>query len=574
MKQLYTRWGERLDSEHILQEYPRPILIRNTDYTILNGEWEYTFTENSERPVEYDGKILVPFSPECILSGVARQLKPEEYLWYRKEILFERWNVKTERRHMLLHFGAVDQMCKVFVNDTLVTEHIGGYLPFSADITDYICEGKNELVVMVQDDSDTSYHARGKQKLESGGMFYTAQSGIWQSVWLEEVSDKWVKHIDTRIKKYVEKERSEGCLETVKIEIYVESNKINEKIPVEIEIRFPEIYSDSGSNLTETESFLQRLPEVMMTVQGKTNSWIEVEIPNPKCWNCEKPYLYYMHVKMQGYRPGNVCVDEVESYFAIRRFEIKNDRHNIPRMYLNGKEHFQKGVLDQGYWPDGLYTGPSDEALIFDICEMKRMGFNMVRKHIKIEPERWYYHCDRLGMIVWQDMVNGGERYHHWFVTYLANVMSWPGLTMKDNHSRLLSRQNQDGRNEFVREVKETIKLLKNHPSICTWVIFNEGWGQFETKKITDMVRNLDPGSMIDSASGWFDQGTGDFQSVHNYFFPLKVKPEKIRAAVLSEYGGFTFGVEGHVASGKNMVMEVIRLFQSTKRHMNNLRIR
>ena len=534
MKQLYTRWGERLDSEHILQEYPRPILIRNTDYTILNGEWEYTFTENSERPVEYGGKILVPFSPECILSGVARQLKPEEYLWYRKEILSERWNVKTERRHMLLHFGAVDQMCKVFVNDTLVTEHIGGYLTFSADITDYICEGKNELVVMVQDDSDTSYHARGKQKLESGGMFYTAQSGIWQSVWLEEVSDKWVKHIDTRIKKYVEKERSEGCLETVKIEIYVESNKINEKIPVEIEIRFPEIYSDSGSNLTETESFLQRLPEVMMTVQGKTNSWIEVEIPNPKCWNCEKPYLYYMHVKMQGYRPGNVCVDEVESYFAIRRFEIKNDRHNIPRMYLNGKEHFQKGVLDQGYWPDGLYTGPSDEALIF-----------------KIEPERWYYHCDRLGMIVWQDMVNGGERYHHWFVTYLANVMSWPGLTMKDNHSRLLSRQNQDGRNEFVREVKETIKLLKNHPSICTWVIFNEGWGQFETKKITDMVRNLDPGSMIDSASGWFDQGTGDFQSVHNYFFPLKVKPEKIRAAVLSEYGGFTFGVEGHVASEK-----------------------
>ena len=551
MKQLYTRWGERLDSEHILQEYPRPILIRNTDYTILNGEWEYTFTENSERPVEYDGKILVPFSPECILSGVARQLKPEEYLWYRKEILFERWNVKTERRHMLLHFGAVDQMCKVFVNDTLVTEHIGGYLPFSADITDYICEGKNELVVMVQDDSDTSYHARGKQKLESDGMFYTAQSGIWQSVWLEEVSDKWVKHIDTRIKKYVEKERSEGCLETVKIEIYVESNKINEKIPVEIEIRFPEIYSDSGSNLTETESFLQRLPEVMMTVQGKTNSWIEVEIPNPKCWNCEKPYLYYMHVTMQGYRPGNVCVDEVESYFAIRRFEIKNDRHNIPRMYLNGKEHFQKGVLDQGYWPDGLYTGPSDEALIFDIREMKRMGFNMVRKHIKIEPERWYYHCDRLGMIVWQDMVNGGERYHHWFVTYLANVMSWLGLTMKDNHSRLLSRQNQDGRNEFVREVKETIKLLKNHPSICTWVIFNEGWGQFETKKITDMVRNLDPGSMIDSASGWFDQGTGDFQSVHNYFFPLKVKPEKIRAAVLSEYGGFTFGVEGHVASEK-----------------------
>ena len=551
MKQLYTRWGRGLNSEHILQEYPRPVLIRNTDYEILNGEWEYAFTENNKKPQKYDGKILVPFSPECALSGVERQLKPGEYLWYRKEIIAGKWQQMEQKGHVLLHFGAVDQICYVFINGNQVASHTGGYLPFSVDITDYMCEGKNELTVMVQDDSDTSYHARGKQKLERGGMFYTAQSGIWQTVWLEKVPAEWIKRIEIRIKKNIVKEKPGETSEPEKIEIYVESNNIHEKIPIKIDIRFPEIYLDSGRNLTEAEAFLQTLPEVMQTVQGKTNTWIEVEIPKPKYWNCEEPYLYYMHIIMQERRHESACVDEVESYFAIRRFEIKNDISNIPRMYLNGKEHFQKGVLDQGYWPDGLYTAPSDAALIFDIQEMKKTGFNMVRKHIKIEPERWYYHCDRLGMIVWQDMVNGGEKYHHWFVTYLANVMSGLEITIKDRHSRLLSRRNQEGRNEFIQEVKETIQFLKKHPSICTWVIFNEGWGQFQTKKITDMVRKADPDRFIDSASGWFDQGTGDFQSVHNYFFPLKVKPEQIRAAVLSEYGGFTFGVEEHLASEK-----------------------
>ena len=560
MKQLYTRWGMNLDSEHVLQEYPRPALIRDTDYEILNGEWEYAFTEIQENPKAYDGKILVPFSPECVLSGVGRQLKPGEYLWYRKEITVDNRKLKDgiekdgrEKGHILIHFGAIDQICKVFVNGVQVTEHISGYLPFSADITDYIHSGANELTVMVQDYSDTSYHARGKQKLERGGMFYTAQSGIWQTVWLEYVPVKWIEGVETRIKKNTKNEKSEENQEPgiEKLEMRVESNNLNEKIPIKIEIRFPEIYSDPDRNMQEIDSFSRILPEIMRTVQGKTNTWIEIEMPKPKYWNCEEPYLYYMHVTMCEHSHESACMDEVESYFAIRKFEIKNDRHNTPRICLNGMEHFQKGVLDQGYWPDGLYTAPSDEALIFDIREMKNTGFNMVRKHIKIEPERWYYHCDRLGMIVWQDMINGGEQYHHWFVTYLANVMSWPGITMKDTHSRLLSRCNQDGRNEFICEVKETVKLLSNHPSICTWVIFNEGWGQFETRRITDMVRELDHERLIDSASGWFDQGTGDFQSVHNYFFPLKVKPEKKRASVLSEYGGFTFGVGGHLTSEK-----------------------
>lgn len=550
MKQLYTRWGRSLDLEHILQEYPRPTLIRDTDYEILNGEWEYAFTETDEKPVAYDGKIIVPFSPECVLSGVDRQLKPEEYLWYRKEIIWEKKrSCSDETGHILLHFGAVDQICKVLMNGKQVVKHIGGYLPFSVDITGYIREGRNELVVVVQDYSDTLYHTRGKQKLKRGGMFYTAQSGIWQTVWLERVPDEWIKKIDIRMKKDIHIGKYEKKLETEKIEIRVESNDTKRKIPIKLDIRFPEIYSGPDRNLKEVEPFTQILPEVMQTVYGETNTWIEVEILNPKYWSNEEPYLYYMHTSMQEHR--RTCVDEVESYFAIRRYEIKNDIHHIPHMFFNGKKYFQKGVLDQGYWPDGLYTAPSDEALLFDIQEIKHAGFNMVRKHIKIEPERWYYHCDRIGLIVWQDMVNGGEKYHHWFVTYLANVMSWPKIKITDRHSRLLSRRSQEGKNEFIWEVKETILLLRKHPSICTWVIFNEGWGQFQTKQITDMVRKMDPERFIDSASGWFDQGTGDFQSIHNYFFPLKIKPEKSRASVLSEYGGFTFGVEGHMASEK-----------------------
>ena len=293
------------------------------------------------------------------------------------------------------------------------------------------------------------------------------------------------------------------------------------------------------------------------SISGRANTWIEVEIQNAKYWSCETPYLYYFHVSLiecedeTDKTDKKHVLDEVESYFAIRDFTIQQDEDHIPRIYLNNKKCFLKGVLDQGYWPDGLYTAPSEEAWIFDILEMKKIGFNMVRKHIKIEPQRWYYHCDRLGVIVWQDMVNGGEKYQSWFVTYLATVLSGLGITVKDHYFRLFARRSQKGRIEFINEVKETIQLLKKHPSICTWVIFNEGWGQFATQRITDMVRKIDSEHLIDSASGWFDQGTGDFQSIHNYFFPLKVKPEDVRAAVLSEYGGFTLEVEEHTASEK-----------------------
>ena len=278
----------------------------------------------------------------------------------------------------------------------------------------------------------------------------------------------------------------------------------------------------------------------MCSASGITGDWVEIPIPDIRPWTCETPYLYFFTVTM-----GE---DRAESYFAMRKFSVEKDEDGIPRICLNGKVQFQNGVLDQGYWPDGLYTAPSDEALIFDITEMKKSGFNMVRKHIKIEPQRWYWHCDRLGLVVWQDMVNGGGAYQYWFVTYLATVMSWRGITMKDDHPWLLARRDRAGRAEFVREMKETIRILKGHPSIGTWVIFNEGWGQFQTEALTRIAKEEDPSRLIDAASGWFDQGGGDLQSVHNYFFKLKVRPEKERAAVLSEIGGHTYREPGHSA--------------------------
>ena len=518
MKQLYTKWGRALDKEHVLQEYPRPLLVRE-DHTNLNGVWEYAFTKEYRRPERFDGEIIVPFSPESVLSGVERQLMPDEYLWYRRDFDLEGWDDRKSSRRLILHFGAVDQSCVVFVNGKKTAAHTGGYLPFETEIKEFVREGENELLVAVKDLSDTSYHARGKQKLKRGGMFYTAQSGIWQTVWMEEVPKAYISRIE-----------SVPALDHGAVRICVESE---EDYPVEIRIRRPVICSERKKDTAE----------VIASATGSSNSMIRIEIPEPALWTCEEPWLYYLTVKM-----GE---DFAESYFAMRRFSVEKDEKGIPRICLNGKVQFQNGVLDQGYWSDGLYTAPSDEAMIFDIRQMKEAGFNMVRKHVKIEPQRWYYHCDRLGIVVWQDMVNGGGEYKYWLVTYAATLLSWRGIHIKDRHTRLLSRREKAGKLEFVKEMKETVRVLKGHPSIAVWVIFNEGWGQFQTEDLTKIVRELDPERLIDAASGWFDQGGGDLQSVHNYFFKLKVRPEKERAAVLSEIGGYTFREKGHTACGE-----------------------
>lgn len=537
MKQLYTRWGKNLDRDHVLEEYPRPLLMRE-DYQILNGWWDYAFTIDYKQPQQYEDRILVPFSPETALSGVGRQLKPDEYLWYRRNFDLPGWDREKGQNRILLHFGAVDQSCEVWINGHKVKRHTGGYLPFEVDISRYAQESANELIVAVKDLSDTSYHSKGKQKLNAGGMFYTAQSGIWQTVWLEKVPETYIKEIKTvpDIEKKIIRIKVSSSYSTDKKNV----DKLSRNLPIEIKIRKPGLYPDPVVKPSQisTEDMLET------AVLAVSDKWIEISIESISLWNCETPYLYYFEVKL-----GD---DRAISYFAMRKFSLETKVHEeFLRICLNGEVQFQNGVLDQGYWPESLYTPPSDAAMIFDIQEMKKTGFNMVRKHLKIEPQRWYYHCDRLGIVVWQDMVNGGSYYKHWFVTYGATLLSWLRIPMRDVYPRLLSREAKAGRLEFIREMKETIRLLGNHPSIAAWVIFNEGWGQFQTEDMTRIVRRLDPNRLIDQASGWFDQGGGDFSSLHNYFFKLFIRPERERASVLSEFGGYSYREPGHCAKEK-----------------------
>ena len=543
MKQLYTRWGRELDPQNVLPEYPRP-LLRRSSYTNLNGYWDYAFTREFKIPEKYDGQILVPFSPEAVLSGVSRQLMPDEYLWYRRIFIIEGWNGRKSGRRLILHFGAVDQACAVYVNGQRAARHTGGYLPFEADITQLVRDGENELIVAVKDLSDTSCHARGKQRLERGGMFYTAQSGIWQTVWMEEVPETYIQTIESvtdpdagtvRIRvTAAENNKYEGT--EVKTSGHQEGDRAS-GLPVQVQIHRPGLYTDSCE--------YSGAEEILCRAIGSAGEWIEIAIPDIMLWTCETPYLYFYTVTL-----GE---DQAESYFAMRRFSVEKDEKGIPRICMNGEVQFQNGVLDQGYWPDGLYTAPCDEAFIYDIRAMKELGFNMLRKHIKIEPQRWYYHCDRLGMLVWQDMVCGGSSYRHWFVTYLATLFNAMHVTIKDGrHSRsLLSRRDAEGRKQFFRETRDTVEALRIHPSIVCWVPFNEGWGQFDALKAADFVRSLDPTRLIDHASGWFDQKGGDLCSLHYYFFTLKFRPEPVRALALTEFGGYSWQIPGHSYSEK-----------------------
>ncbi len=503
--QLYTIWGEKLDPEKVLKEYPRPQLRRD-NYTILNGYWDYCITKEDIKPEIFEGKILVPFSPESILSGVNRQLKPDEYLWYERSLSLEEI---PEGKRIILHFGAVDQRCEIYINGREAAEHQGGYLPFAIDITGYVKEGENLLTVKVTDVSETSYHSRGKQKLARGGMFYTAQSGIWQTVWYEWVPDTYITHIKLTPR-----------LDQGELELNIFLNAPLTRQPQDL--RYQVVIKEEGRLLQEASS-----------TEGRFNIKLEKLI----CWSPENPFLYGLDI--------TVGEDRIESYFAMRSVELKKDVAGLTRIFLNKKPYFQNGLLDQGYWPDGLYTAPSDEALIYDIEQAKALGFNMLRKHIKIEPLRWYYHCDRLGMLVWQDMVNGGEEYNQLLVGYLPTLLPGVAARIKDKHYKLLGRESLEGRREWSMECRQTVELLYNCPSIVVWVPFNEGWGQFDAKEAYRLIKELDSTRLIDHASGWFDQGIGDFESIHNYFHPLKVK-HKNRAVIFSEIGGYACYIMEH----------------------------
>lgn len=500
-RRLMTRWGEDLDPDHVLEEYPRPQMVRDS-WMSLNGYWDYAFTRDETVPKAWDGRILVPFSPEALLSGVERQLQPDEYLHYQRHVRMPEGGLADGR--WLLHFGAVDQFCRVFVNGTESGSHLGGFLPFTLDVTDLLTEGENLLYVCVRDLSDTSYHARGKQAIHSGGMWYTAQSGIWQTVWMEHVPAFYISRI--------------------KLVPDCDNARIGIKVLAAGDAKVQVRISFHSKEVAKTEI--------------KTCKMCWIPLKHFRSWSPDRPDLYDLDLQM-----GD---DHITSYFAMRKTEIRRDSRGILRFYLNGKPYYHNGVLDQGYYSDGLYTAPSDEALQYDIRTMKELGFNMLRKHIKIEPDRWYYHCDRLGMLVWQDMVSGGSAYHTWFVTNIPFILMRTGRIIRDRHYWLLARQEKEGRQEYARELKETIRHLFNHPCIVAWVPFNEGWGQFDSDKAVRRIRSLDPGRMVDQASGWFDQGGGDIYSIHNYWKNLIVKPVRDRVIALTEFGGLFHRVPEH----------------------------
>ena len=546
MKQLYTPWGEHINQKQVLQEYPRPALVRNS-YVNLNGLWQYQISESCELPASYLGEILVPFSPEAALSGVNRQLQPEEYLWYSREILFDSEKIH-EGYSLLLHFGAVDQSCSVYVDGEKIFSHQGGYLPFTVDLTSSLKRVSGQsfhLQLQVQDVSDTSYHSRGKQKLQRGGMYYTAQSGIWQTVWMEYVPKQYVFSVNPQVN------YDDG---TVAFQIQIAENdsfdrKLQTITPYSLDIFPPDFQT---KNLNTPEAYLKKLEtqEPIFSEDGSLSlmeSSSEINLiatfsqSQRKPWTPDAPYLFPYRIR--------VGEDLVAGYFAFRSITREPDDRGIMRICLNHKPIYMRGVLDQGYWPDGLMSAPADDAFLFDICHLKDLGYNMIRKHIKIEPQRFYYHCDRLGMIVWQDMVNGGSSYKDWYVTYLATLKSALHLRSSDRHRRLLSREDQAGMREWEDEMISTIRLLKNHPCISTWVIFNEGWGQYDTKRLVNLAYKEDSSRLIDATSGWYDQNVGDMNSYHNYFFPLRIPKDALknqRVTVLSEFGGYSMAIPEH----------------------------
>ena len=501
---------------HPLAEYPRPAMRRDS-CEILNGPWQYAITQTAEYPAAWQGSILVPYSPEAPASGVGRTLQPGQWLHYHR--LFA--PPAGEGGRVLLHFGAVDYACAVQVNGHLAGGHRGGYWPFTLDITDLLNgTGRNSLWVAVQDPTGHGTQARGKQTLKPGGMFYPAQSGIWQTVWLERVPDNYIQTL-TVTPDY------DARTVTVRVHTAKPGGAVN--LWAMVRAGGVTIAEDWGSDEADQDG------EVTLNIPE------EHFFP----WSPDTPFLYDLTV---GTNQGEEAeFDTVHSYFALRKWSCAPDAHGVLRFCLNDKPLLLNGLLDQGYWPEGLYTPPSDAAVERELSEVKALGFNLLRKHAKIEPQRWYYHCDRLGLIVWQDIVNGGSAYNLWFVTYLTNVLQPLLRRFPDGKAAysLLSRAKPASREEYARELADTVQALRCHPCIACWVPFNEGWGQFDAGKAVQALRTLDGTRLVDEASGWFDQGGGDVHSLHNYFYPLRIRPQK-RTVALSEYGGIAWPMPGH----------------------------
>ncbi len=489
---LLTKYGETLNRENPLSEYPRPQFVRNS-YINLNGKWKCEFSKSKKLPNEFNTDIIVPFSPETPLSGVSRVLSPDEYLHYEKKFeLPENFN----KGRIFIHFGAVDQIATVYLNGTEIGTHKGGYTPFTFELTDYIKQDENVLNVTVKDYSDTKEYSKGKQKFKRGGIWYSPQSGIWQTVWLESTPAQF--------------------LERVKITPDYDNEQVNFEFFGTDDV-ITRIYD--GENL---------IAETKETT---------VKIPDFKSWSPESPFLY--DVKFQA------CGETISSYFGMRKFSVGEDENGVKRLFLNNKPYFHNGLLDQGYYPDGFLTPPSNEAMEFDVKKMKELGFNMLRKHIKVEPLLWYHYCDVNGILVWQDMVNGGGQYG-----LEISVLPFIGVNLDDTNYKTFKRTDMEARELYYQELKETVDYLYNCPCIALWVPFNEGWGQFDSKIAYEMLKKMDSSRTVDSTSGWHDRGYSDVISKHIYFTPIKVKAGN-RPYVLSEFGGYSQKIEGHTFNNK-----------------------
>ena len=469
-----------------LSEYPRPQFKRDS-YICLNGYWEYAIRKEDSIPESFDGQILVPYSPEVEKSGVNKTVMPDDYLFYRLKTTIPSDFIRDK---VFLHFGAVDQIAEVFINGQFAIKHIGGFLPFSVDIKPFLKDENLEIVLRVKDTTNTSYHSSGKQCLKPEGIWYKAQSGIYMPVWMESVN--------------------KGYIESLKITPNIDENNVT--------VRFK----------SEIKEAKLKLNYKVYDVEADKDNVIEIE--NPKLWSPESPSLYEFKIYNE--------VDEVSSYFAMRKISLTRNKDNRLVIALNNQEYFMKGVLDQGYYQDGLLTPNSDEDYINDINLIKSLGFNVSRKHIKIESLRWYYHCDRLGLLVWQDFVNGCTKYNFW----LNQVPLFVRYKISDKKHKAFFRENEEGRKEAYQEFLDTIDLLYNSPCIVLWTIFNEAWGQFDAKEIYEKLRLIDSTRLYDHASGWHDQGSGDFKSMHIYKWKVKVPSKRKigeRAFICSECGAY-----------------------------------
>ena len=493
-----TAWAEQVNPQQVLPEYPRPIMER-TEWQNLNGEWDYAIRPKGEvEPATFDGKILVPFAVESSLSGVQQLVGQENELWYKRTFQVpSAW----KGRDILLHFGAVDWQADVFVDDVLIGSHVGGYTPFSLNVTPYLStkSATHKLVVRVWDPSDKGYQPRGKQVSNPEGIWYTPVTGIWQTVWLEPVN---ASHI-TAIKAIPDVDK--------------------QVMHVTVSTCSPSLASD----IIEVE--LLDKGQVIASAKGVQGKELRLAVKQPTLWEPSNPYLYDMKVRLtKNGRP----VDEVKSYTAFRKISTVRDAQGLMRMCLNDKPLFQYGPLDQGWWPDGLYTAPTDEALLYDIKKTKEWGFNMIRKHVKVEPARWYYHCDKEGILVWQDMPSG-DMDNQW------KPRVYNGGTDRQRTEASIAN--------YYQEWKEIMDLCVSNPSVVVWVPFNEAWGQFDTEKVVAWTKAYDPFRLVNPASGGNHRPCGDILDLHNYPGPDMFLFDPIRVNVLGEYGGIGLAVEDHL---------------------------